>query len=71
MNITHSIDEVNTVEVDPDLQNLVDQMVAGKTDPALLLRVRQAAEMACRDIQEKHGVRNIALELVHEARDGG
>ncbi len=64
------IENVNPVAVDPDLQRLVELMVAGKSDPALLSRIRQAAEAARRDIQGKHGVRNIAVELVRKARDG-
>ena len=64
------IENVNPVAVDPDLQRLVELMVAGKSDPAPLSRIRQAAEAARRDIQGKHGVRNIAVELVRQARDG-
>lgn len=64
------VENVNPVAVDPDLQSLVELMASGKKDPALLHRIRKAAEAARRDILEKQGVRNIAVELVHQARDG-
>ncbi|MFN0018754.1 MAG: hypothetical protein ACKVP0_10885 [Pirellulaceae bacterium] len=55
--------------VDADLQGIVDLIVSGKKDPALVQRIRDAADAARREMLEKYGVRDIAVELIHQARE--
>ncbi len=39
------------------------------TDPALRMRIHDRAEQVRRAMLEKHGVTNIAVDLIREARD--
>jgi predicted thioredoxin/glutaredoxin len=39
------------------------------TDPDLLRRIRERSEEVRREMFEKHGLTNIAVDLIREARD--
>lgn len=41
----------------------------GVRDPELIRRVRERADMVRQEILEKHGVLNVAADLVRESRD--
>jgi hypothetical protein len=54
-----------------DMEEVCRLISEGKrvTDPALLKRIRERAEQVRRAMLEKHGVTNIAVDLIREARD--
>jgi hypothetical protein len=39
------------------------------TDPALLKRIHERSEQVRREMFEKHGITNIAVDLIREVRD--
>jgi hypothetical protein len=43
---------------------------AAKSDPALVRRIRHQAAQIRRETRAKHGVTNVAVDLVREVRDG-
>jgi hypothetical protein len=54
-----------------DLEEVCRLISEGKpvTDPALLERIHERAEQVRHAMLEKHGVTNIAVDLIREARD--
>jgi hypothetical protein len=54
-----------------DMEEVCRLISEGKpvTDPALLRRIHDRAEQVRHAMLEKHGVTNIAVELIREARD--
>ncbi|HSU66933.1 MAG TPA: hypothetical protein VLJ39_08685 [Tepidisphaeraceae bacterium] len=54
-----------------DLQEVCRLIAVGKrvTDPDLLKRIQARSEQATRDVLEKHGVLNVAVDLIREGRD--
>ena len=54
-----------------DMEEVCRLISEGKpvTDPALLKRIHDRAEQVRRAMLEKHGVTNIAVDLIREARD--
>jgi hypothetical protein len=41
------------------------------TDPDLLKRIQERSEQATREVFEKHGLLNVAIDLIREGRDEG
>ena len=41
------------------------------TDPDLLKRIQERSEQATREVFEKHGLLNVAVDLIREGRDEG
>jgi hypothetical protein len=65
-----------TIDKPSALANLeeVCRLVAeGKkvTDPDLLKRIQERSEQATREVFEKHGLLNVAVDLIREGRDEG
>jgi hypothetical protein len=54
-----------------DLEAVCRLIAAGKkvTDPDLLKRIRQRSEQVTRAVFERHGILNIAADLIREGRD--
>ena len=54
-----------------DLEEVCRLIAAGKrvTDPDLLRRIQQRSEQATREVFERHGILNIAVDLIREGRD--
>jgi hypothetical protein len=54
-----------------DMEEVCRLIAEGKpvTDPALLKRIHERAEQVRRAMFEKHGVTNIAVDLIREVRD--
>jgi hypothetical protein len=54
-----------------DAEEIMRLVAAGKrvTDPELIRRVQDRAEMVRRKIREDHGVVEWAVDLIREARD--
>jgi hypothetical protein len=53
-----------------DLEEVARQAASGGVrDPELLRRVSERAEKARQEILKKHGVLNIAVDLIREGRD--
>lgn len=64
------------VEVPPDImadREEVCRRVAteGIRDPELIRRIQERSEEARRELLERHGVLNIAVDLIREIRDEG
>jgi hypothetical protein len=56
---------------DADLKAVLDRVLTGKPlDPDAYRRVRERGERLIEEIRQKHGVVDIAADLVQEARDG-
>jgi hypothetical protein len=57
-------------EILADLEEVVRQAATGGVrDPELLRRITERAEKARQEILEKHGVLNIAVDLIREGRE--
>jgi hypothetical protein len=54
-----------------DLQEVCRLIAEGQkvTDPHLLKRIQDRAEQATREVFEKHGLLNVAVDLIREGRD--
>lgn len=53
-----------------DLEEVCRQAaVGGVKDPELLRRIQERSEKARREILQKHGVLNVAVDLIREGRD--
>jgi hypothetical protein len=56
-----------------DLEEICRLVSAGKrvTDPALRQRVQERGDSIRREMLARHGITNIAVDLIREARDEG
>jgi hypothetical protein len=54
-----------------DLEEVCRLIAEGKkvTDPDLLKRIRERSEQATREVFEKHGLLDVAVDLIREGRD--
>ena len=54
-----------------DLEESCRLIAEGKkaTDPDLLKRIQERSEQATRDVFERHGLLNVAVDLIREGRD--
>ncbi len=54
-----------------DLEEVCRLVSEGKrvTDPDLLKRIQGRSEQATREVFEKHGILDVAVELIREGRD--
>ena len=52
-----------------DLEYAIQLIMAGKKDPEFAARVQAETEKITEEIEKKHGVTNIAVDLIREARD--
>jgi hypothetical protein len=59
-----------TADLDREIDEIVRLVSATSKDPAALQLARQRADAIRQEMRVKYGDRNIAVELVHEARDG-
>jgi len=57
--------------VQADLEEVCRLIAEGKkvTDPDLLKRIQEHSEQATREVFEKHGLLNVAVDLIREGRD--
>jgi hypothetical protein len=63
-----------TLDVTPEDEEatraVIEKLMTGKPlDPAIERRIRERGERIAQEILEKHGVQNIAVELIREVRD--
>ena len=59
-------------EILADLEEVCRRlMTGGVQDPELLERIRRRSEAARKELREKYGELNIAVDLIREARDEG
>jgi hypothetical protein len=67
-----SIDHSET-DIRADLEEVCRLLAEGKrvTDPELLRRIRERGDEVRREVFEKHGVLNVAVDLIREGRDAG
>ena len=52
-----------------DLEYAIQLILTGKKDPEFAARVQAETEKITEDIRRRHGVLNIAVNLIREARD--
>ena len=52
-----------------DLEYAIRLIMTGKKDPEFTARVQAETEMITEENRRKHGVLNIAVDLIREARD--
>jgi hypothetical protein len=52
-----------------DLEYAIHLIMTGKKDPKFAARVQAETEKITEEIQRKHGVLNVAVDLIREARD--
>ena len=52
-----------------DLEYAIQLITTGKKDPAFAARVQAETKAITEEIERKHGVLNIAVDLIREARD--
>ncbi len=65
------MDTIDESSPQADLREVCRLIAEGKrvTDPELLRRIRQRSEQATREVFERHGILNIAVDLIREGRD--
>ncbi len=57
-------------DIDADAQAVIEQVMAGKpVDPEAARRVHERAQQIRREILAKHGVLDVAVDLIRETRD--
>jgi len=68
-----SVEETSTIPPDEmaDMEEVCRLIAEGKriTDPELRKRIHGRSEEVRREMLEKHGVTNIAVDLIREVRD--
>jgi hypothetical protein len=52
-----------------DLDHAIKLIMTGEQDPEFAARVQAETEKITEEIYKKHGVLNVAVELIREARD--
>jgi len=52
-----------------DLEYAIQLIMTGKKDPEFTARVQAETEKVTEEIRRRHGVVNIAVDLIREARD--
>jgi len=52
-----------------DLEYAIQLIMTGNKDPEFTARVQAETEKVTEEIRRKHGVVNIAVDLIREARD--
>jgi hypothetical protein len=52
-----------------DLEYAIQLIMMGKKDPEFTARVQAETEKVTEEIRRRHGVVNIAVDLIREARD--
>ena len=52
-----------------DLEYAIHRIMTGQKDPAFAARVQAETEKITEDIPRKHGILNMAVDLIREARD--
>ena len=52
-----------------DLEYALHLIMTGQKDPAFAVRVQAKTEKIAEDIQRKHGILNVAVDLIREVRD--
>ncbi len=62
-----SVDKPSAAQT--DLEYAIQLILTGKKDPEFAARVQAETEKITDDIRRKHGVLNIAVDLIREARD--
>jgi hypothetical protein len=66
-------DNMGAVEKAPpaltDLEYAIQLIVTGKKDPEFATRVQAETEKISEEILRKHGVLNVAVDLIREVRD--
>jgi len=56
--------------IEADAQTIIEQVMTGKpVDPEAARRVHERAQQIRREILEKHGVLDVAVDLIRETRD--
>jgi hypothetical protein len=56
--------------IEADAQAVIEQVMSGKpVDPEAARRVHERAQQIRREILAKHGVLNVAVDLIRETRD--
>jgi hypothetical protein len=56
--------------LDPDTQAVIERAMTGKPlDPEIYRRIRERGERLTEEIRRAHGVVNIAVDLIREARN--
>jgi hypothetical protein len=58
-------------EVMADLDYAIQLIMTGKRDPEFEARVRAESEKIAEEVRGRHGLLNIAVDLIREARDEG
>jgi len=58
-------------DIDRELEHVIQLVLAGKKDHPLVQRARERGDALRKEMRAKYGDRNIAVELVREARDDG
>jgi hypothetical protein len=58
-----------TVTTDPDTEAILERVRGKPLDPVIYKRIREEGARITEGIRKKHGVLNIAVDLIRETRD--
>jgi hypothetical protein len=64
-----TLDKPSTTGKASDLDYAIHLILTGTQDPVFAARVQAESAKVTEDIRKRHGVLNVAVELVREARD--
>jgi hypothetical protein len=56
-------------EIMADLDYAIQLLMTGKRDPEFAARIRSESDRITEEIRKRHGVLNIAVDLIRETRD--
>lgn len=60
-----------TPEEEEDTRAVIEKLMTGKPlDPEVYRRIRERADRISEEVYRKHGLLDIAVDLIREARDG-
>jgi hypothetical protein len=71
MNDTIAIDQLDDPSLrEADTEAVMERLISGKSlDPTIAARVRERSERATEEMRRKFGTVNMAVDLIHQARD--
>ena len=63
-------DNNQTADVEADLQVVIEHLTTGRPlDAETARRVRERSEKATQEVRDRHGVIDVAVDLIREIRD--
>jgi hypothetical protein len=67
---TQPISTDDPADVQADLRAVIESLITRRSlDPVIARRVRERSERICQEVFDRHGLLNVAVDLIRETRD--